>query len=571
VEPLFQIYGGDMLQPFYRKSWALIVGVDHYQHVSPLTYACNDADAVAEILVDELNFPAEHVIVLKNEEATREAILENYLDFIHKADDSNDRVMFFFAGHGHTIESQNGPVGYLLPFDANMSRFNTLIRWDELTRNADMIPSKHMLFVIDACYSGLAIQRVVPPGTKRFLNSMLQRRARQVITAGKADETVADGGGPGGKNSIFTGYLLQGLKGDALDENRVLTAMGLMNYVYRKVGQDNRSRQTPAYGYLDGDGDFIFRIPHELDLYSPPQSDILLKPAVEMLEAIPAFSQVQPVRPSFAVANGYQDPRHPNFGRNNWSEKLGEWRGSRSTSRQIVRAFSWLSVMMEPTSSQNLTIDIAQESERLNKYKATGSKPYERFWFHGNRLTTVNSVVLHQEEGADRNYWGYYLRIDQHGNIEYADAVRVFYEWENMRWFKYVPVIGLIWQFMFFAKQTLANVGYDLGAELVVNLVGTEGTMLSDFAQEPGEDNQRWAQPNSTDLFMERRKSMECHDLNIQLKYQVILGNLDEDSSFKIVEDIGRKLGLAYNHQSVPRCFNYNTNNFPWNQFSSAV
>jgi hypothetical protein len=32
-----------------------------------------------------------------------------------------------------------------------------LIRWDELTRNADLITAKHMLFVMDACYGGLAL------------------------------------------------------------------------------------------------------------------------------------------------------------------------------------------------------------------------------------------------------------------------------------------------------------------------------------------------------------------------------------------------------------------------------
>ena len=42
----------------------------------------------------------------------------------------------------------------------------------------------------------------------RFLQDMLLRPSRQVITAGKADERVADGGGPIPDHSVFTGHFL---------------------------------------------------------------------------------------------------------------------------------------------------------------------------------------------------------------------------------------------------------------------------------------------------------------------------------------------------------------------------
>ena len=106
----------------------------------------------------------------------------------------------FFAGHGVTIDGQHGQIGYLVPVDGDSQRLSSLLRWDDLTRNADVIPAKHILFIMDACYSGLAMNRTVTPGTQRFLSNMLQRFSRQVITAGKADEKVADGGGPTGKN-----------------------------------------------------------------------------------------------------------------------------------------------------------------------------------------------------------------------------------------------------------------------------------------------------------------------------------------------------------------------------------
>jgi uncharacterized caspase-like protein len=230
----------ETLQPWYRNSWALIIGINAYHHVAPLSYACNDADAIASTLVNELGFPRETVTVLKDDAATKQAILDAYLNFHYKAIDLNDRVFVFFAGHGITISGARGPIGHLVPVDADLDNLSSLIRWDELTRNAELIPAKHILFIMDACYSGLATQRATPPGTQRFLSDMLQRHARQVLTAGKADETVADGGGPQGKNSIFTGYLLEGLSGAASDKHGVLTANGLMHYVY----QQSRTKQS---------------------------------------------------------------------------------------------------------------------------------------------------------------------------------------------------------------------------------------------------------------------------------------------------------------------------------------
>jgi len=108
-----------------------------------------------------------------------------------------------------TLEGSRGPIGYLIPVNGDSDNLNTLIRWDDLTRNAEIIPAKHILFIIDACYSGLALQRAItPPGTQRFVTDLLQRMSQQVITAGKADEKVADGSGPtydGGKTKRSLG------------------------------------------------------------------------------------------------------------------------------------------------------------------------------------------------------------------------------------------------------------------------------------------------------------------------------------------------------------------------------
>jgi len=245
--------------PEYAESRALIIGINKYQNVSPLIQAGNDAQAVADTLIKRFGFPPGNVQLLLDASATREAIMRAFLRY---ADQSNvgrdDRILVFFAGHGHTVSGRRGEIGYLVPVDANIDDLASLIRWDDLTRNADLIPAKHMLFLMDACYGGLALTRtVIPPNSMRFLKDMLQRYSRQVLTAGKANEVVSDSGGTRPGHSIFTSYLLDGMDGQAAVTGGILTGYGLMAYVYEKVGNDPQSHQTPHFGFIDGDGDFI--------------------------------------------------------------------------------------------------------------------------------------------------------------------------------------------------------------------------------------------------------------------------------------------------------------------------
>jgi hypothetical protein len=246
-------------EPKYKSSWALVIGINDYQHCSKLGYARNDAQAVAGVLVDTFQFPKENVTLLLDGQATRKAILDALLAHSEAgAVDPDDRLLVFFAGHGETVTGNRGEVGYLVPADGDCDKLATLIRWDELTRNADMIPAKHVLFIMDACYGGLAVKRHVAPGSRRFLKDMLRRYSRQVLTAGKEDELVADEGGPRPGHSIFTGHLLEALAGKAASKSGFITANGVMAYVYDRVATDHHSDQTPHYGFIDGDGDFIF-------------------------------------------------------------------------------------------------------------------------------------------------------------------------------------------------------------------------------------------------------------------------------------------------------------------------
>jgi hypothetical protein len=278
----------NIYEPAYASSHALVIGINNYRHVSPLARAANDAKAVAKTLIEKFGFPTANVSLLIDDKATRAKITKEYLSLANSPKVSiNDRVIIFFAGHGHTVSGRR-ETGFLVPVDGKIDDLATLVRWDELTRNADLIPAKHILFLMDACYGGLAVTRKIPPGSSRYLEDMLTRLTRQVVTAGKANETVSDGGGTRPDHSIFTSNLLDALDGAAASTPGVITAMGVMAYVYEKVGNDPNSNQTPHFGFIDGDGDLIFQMP-EREIVGTKGYDTLIK--------APQFNPADEVKP----------------------------------------------------------------------------------------------------------------------------------------------------------------------------------------------------------------------------------------------------------------------------------
>lgn len=144
-------------KPHYADSWALVIGINGYQFASPLSYACNDAYAVASVL-REMGFDSQNLFLLKDGQATKQAIMDRYLELSSLATEPDDRVVVFFAGHGFTTTGLRGEVGYLVPVDGDKDKPNSLIRWDDLTRNADLIPAKHILFIVDACLQSYLVR-----------------------------------------------------------------------------------------------------------------------------------------------------------------------------------------------------------------------------------------------------------------------------------------------------------------------------------------------------------------------------------------------------------------------------
>ena len=279
----------------YANSWAIVIGVDDYAKWPKLQYAVRDARAIRQNLVDKFGFAPERVVALENGAATRAGILAAFHDQLAHGVQKNDRIFVFFAGHGATRHLSSGrDLGYIVPFDSDPAQFATdAIPMTEIQNIAESLNAKHVLFVMDACYSGLGLTR--GGGASAYLRDNAKRIGRQMLTAGGADQLVSDGG-PNG-HSMFTWTLLQALggKGD-LNGDGLITATELAAYVAPAVA--GVSNQTPAFGSLPGSegGDFVFELPAETEFLSVQTAQL-------SNDAIAVNSKLDAARPDVAKAD----------------------------------------------------------------------------------------------------------------------------------------------------------------------------------------------------------------------------------------------------------------------------
>lgn len=248
----------------YANSWAVVIGINSYQNAPRLNYAVSDARSMLSTIKD-LGFAEDKTVAILDTEATKQRI-EQVLYGVLRKTTPDDRVLVFFAGHGITVSlPRGGEEGYLLPVDGDpQDPALTAIAMEDLRRIAKRIPAKHILFAVDACYSGFAITRDVPPTRvdNVYLEAMMKEPAVQIITAGRKGEPVLEEDGHG----LFTRRLIQGMGGLAdVDQNGVITGQELATWIESRVIRDSQNRQHPQYSRLDGEGQFVLVVPRAPD------------------------------------------------------------------------------------------------------------------------------------------------------------------------------------------------------------------------------------------------------------------------------------------------------------------
>lgn len=287
-------YKKDLALPF-KDSHAFIIGIDDYQHLSPLSTAVNDAEGLARQLEEEHGYIV-HGPLLNSTRAELEAWLEKTMSAVVGAD---DRVMIYFAGHGIALDSERGPRGYLVPADARPGDTDSLLSMESLHRAIAGLPCRHGLLILDCCFSGafrwatgfrdLVVDLPNVIYEERFWQ-YTRDPAWQVITSSGSDQKAADSlvdFSLGNRceeqsgHSPFALALFDGLSGEADlvpqdGGDGVITASELYAYLRDRVEDEtteHEKRQTPSFFNLarHDKGQYIFLHPrHRLNLPPTP-------------------------------------------------------------------------------------------------------------------------------------------------------------------------------------------------------------------------------------------------------------------------------------------------------------
>jgi hypothetical protein len=126
---------------------ALLIGVGHYKYLPYTTERgekldnlrgpANDVQKIKDMLVSGYHFSPDNVLVLKDQEATREAILSHFNQWLVKGTRPGDQVLFYYSGHGTRIpKADHGFIKAICPYDTLLKAKNIqtakLILDDEL-------------------------------------------------------------------------------------------------------------------------------------------------------------------------------------------------------------------------------------------------------------------------------------------------------------------------------------------------------------------------------------------------------------------------------------------------------
>ncbi|WP_457583035.1 caspase family protein [Ensifer canadensis] len=150
--------------PVLAADRALLIGIGSYQHLPPKLFLHgpkNDLVAMEGLLTGSLGFERSAIRVLKDEQATRAAILRSIEEWLIAGTQSGDRAYLYYSGHGLQVtdldrDEDDGMDEALAPFDlvAKDKDWDGAITDDELDAILERLKGRAITLVIDACHSG---------------------------------------------------------------------------------------------------------------------------------------------------------------------------------------------------------------------------------------------------------------------------------------------------------------------------------------------------------------------------------------------------------------------------------
>src|SRR5215467_12742946 len=183
-----------------RQGHALLIGNSHYR--DPGWTRLDDIPLQLAQLEKGLKDHFDTVQVVQDLEAI--ALLGRINDFVREyGNDANARLFIYYAGHGYTEIQRNENRGYITGIDTpridgtqrayDAARLKA-VSMAEIRAPLERAPAKSILFLFDSCFAGTVFTNRAGndprPLTRDIVMQLMERPARDIITAGSSDQRV---------------------------------------------------------------------------------------------------------------------------------------------------------------------------------------------------------------------------------------------------------------------------------------------------------------------------------------------------------------------------------------------
>lgn len=202
---------------------ALIVGINYYEHGSPLFGCVDDAHAVKAVLERHdggtVNFDCELLTGTGLTDKINRSDFKDKIEELFKTE--TDISLLYFSGHGH-IEATGG---YLLTSDSK--RGDEGVSLSEILNLANNSPVRNKVIILDSCHSGIA----GTPPTGAQLATLAE--GVTVLTASTKDQYATEENGRG----VFTTLLVDALNGSAANLIGDITPGSVYAHIDQSLGE----------------------------------------------------------------------------------------------------------------------------------------------------------------------------------------------------------------------------------------------------------------------------------------------------------------------------------------------
>jgi hypothetical protein len=222
VENLLDVIIPDKTKLPFGKSVAFLVGVSDYKFfATQLSFVKNDIEDMRYFLLTQGGF--DEVYVAQEGIVDRD-LIDKYMKGVFRNQLSpNDRLLFYYAGHGADLE---GETGYMQFSQARSSEFygKNVMKISDATDWCSEVKLKHLLIIFDCCASGLAIKsRSSNPKEEQaqMIATLSKNGSRAIITAGTATEKTFEVKSANGRgNGVFTRAFLNAVTTGRADQGK---------------------------------------------------------------------------------------------------------------------------------------------------------------------------------------------------------------------------------------------------------------------------------------------------------------------------------------------------------------